>query len=202
LFTRVPLPGSPPPIPLPTFLGPKPSLRITCRLAMKSWPKLTEKEKEDWELNIGKVKGFDLRPAKSLCVNVTESAHLAVWQAHDKAAEYLSGTKYPGCGLGWYPRDNEYELAVAEQAIEAYRNGFVILVVAPGLKPKKAKEAVAKLYGEHLKLNPSGSRGHRARYSQWLPLISEFEDAETSAHKAKSQLFAHYRRLIEGIQFA
>jgi hypothetical protein len=199
---RIQLPGSLPLIPLPPFLGPKPSLRVTRCLAMKSWPKLTNKEKEDWKSNIGKVKGFDLRPAKSLCINVVELARLAVWQARSEAAKFLSGTEYPARGLGWYPTDGEYEVAVAKQAVEAFRKGYMILGVAPDLRQNKAESVLMEIYRKHSLSNPSCKRSQRARWQDWLPCILRFENAETSRDKAKSQEFAHYRRLVDGIQFA
>ena len=168
---------------------------------MKSWPKLTNKEKEDWKSNIGKVKGFDLRPAKSLCINVVELAHLAVWQARNEAAKFLSGAEYPARGLGWYPTDDEYGVAVAKQAVEAFRKGYLILGVAPDLKQDKAESVLMEIYSKHSLPNPFSKRSQRARWQDWLPCISRFEDAETSEHKAKSQEFAHYRRLVDGIRF-
>lgn len=199
---RIPLPGSEPSIPLPSIFDVRPSLRWTCRLGMKSWVRLTKKEQSQWKSAVGQLKGLDFRPKESLCVDVTRLAHLAI--LHSRASD-RSGTELTGfgwCGIFSEATDGEWETAIARQAVEAYRKGYVILGVAPDLKRDKAESVILKTYREHSKLYTSSHPGKRARWQDWLPLISEFENDEIRHKKAKSQVFNRYRRLLDSIHFA
>jgi hypothetical protein len=100
------------------------------------------------------------------------------------------------------PTAAEWESAIVQCAIEAHRQGYVLLAVAPDLAVDKAESLMAKKYREHLKLYPPLHPHQRARWESWLPIIAEFEDDEASGAKAKSQVFARYRRALNAIHFA
>jgi hypothetical protein len=100
------------------------------------------------------------------------------------------------------PTADEWESAIAQCAIEAHRQGYVLLAVAPDLAVDDAESVMAKKYREHLDLYPPLHPHQRARWVDWLPLISAFEDAELQQGGAKSsQIFARYRRALDGVHF-
>jgi hypothetical protein len=201
---KISLPGVSAPT-LPSFLEPRPSLRLTQRLGMKSWPKLTALERRNWKSSIGRMKGFDLRPKEARCMNITKAAHSAIMQQRQDAlrtgAEYVKEL----CGLGWLgsftnPTDHEWEMAIVQQAIEAHRQGKILLAVAPNLTADKVNSETSQIYREFSKLSPSTQPLQRARRADWLPIISEFEDM-VMANGKWSQIFARYRRVLDGIRF-
>jgi hypothetical protein len=205
---QVPLPGflfpGVAPATLPSFLEPRPSLRLTQRLGMKSWPKLTAPERRNWRSSIGMMKGFDFRPVESRSIDITRQADLKISQQRISQIALLKNTK-TYCGFaGMYaepaePTDQEREAAISQCAVEAHRQGYALIAVAPNLAAGKAGNAMVKQYREHGRLYPQAKQ--RARWEDWLLLIASFEDAETS-HKAYAQEFARYRRAVDGIQFA
>jgi len=200
------LPGSEPPIPLPSIFGPKPSLLWTRRLAMRSWVNLKKSEQSAWKSNMGKVKGLDLRPQESLCRNVTRLAHLAINQQKENALNASAEAAPELSGLGWLslftnPTAREWEAAIAQCAIEAQRQGYVLLAVAPDMAAHKAQSVLLKVYQEQLKLYPAAQALQRARWQDWLPLISSFENAEARGDKQREQAFVRYRRVVDAIHF-
>jgi hypothetical protein len=201
------LPGSEPLIPLPSIFGPKPSLLWTRRLAMRSWVKLTKSEQSAWKSHMGKSKGLDLRPPDSLCRNITGLAHSAIIQQRaDQQRTWAENLTGPYSGLGWLPgrtspTDREWEAAIAQCAIEAHRQGYRLLAVAPDMAAHKAQSVLLKEYQEQLRLYPSAKAIQRARWQDWLPLISKCEDAEAGGDKQREQVFVRYRRVVDAIRF-
>ncbi len=193
--------------PFPSFFEPIPSLRLTRLLGMYSWPELTKTEQRDWKSSIGKMKGFDLRQMKSLCFNVTALARSAVYRTRENdrkrfGAEYIEElTGIRDYSVYAKPTDQEWETAIAQQAIAAHRQGHVLLSVVPDLAANKVASLTAKIYHDHQQNSSPTKQKHRARSQDWLDIISRFEDAENSKHKAKSQLFARYRRIVDAISF-
>jgi hypothetical protein len=188
---------------------PRPSLHSTQRFGMKSWPTLTTSEQEEWKSSVGMMKGLDFRKKDDLCISVTKSAHLTITQQRhvrhqevlQTAPENLKGLYDVIGSIGLFvnpnPTDREMEAAVAQQAIEAYHRGYLLLAVAPDLSSDKATVLMQKIYGDTKRkyANPK----QRARSENWLPLISEFEDVPDSP---KSDAFNRYRRVLDGIHFA
>ena len=82
---KIQLPGTSPLAALPSFLEPRPSLRLTQRLGMKSWPELSASERRNWKSSIGVMKGFDFRSKKAMCINVTKLAHSAIIKQREDA---------------------------------------------------------------------------------------------------------------------
>jgi hypothetical protein len=138
---------------------------------------------------------------------------LADWKIRDQREDKL-GDKVKGVKRGQEigriinadlaanpPTIEEWNDAIAYRAVEAYRQGFVLLAVAPDLARGKLETIVSKTYHEDLRRYHTTDAKPRARWQNWLPLISEFEDAETLRGGAKSQVFAHYHRAVDEICF-
>jgi hypothetical protein len=208
-------PKIPPPpgtsfVTLPSFLEPKPSLRSTQCLAMKSWPKLTTAEREEWKSSIGVMKGLDFRDNENLCISLTKLAHTAIFQLRQIRhredmqtwPEILKGV-FEIIGfqsLAANPTEQEWEATIAQQAIEAHRQGYFLLAVPSKLKADMANSAMSKAYGECKKLFPSTEPSQRARWHDWLPLIESFEKSGPG-DKDYAQKFNRYRRALDGIRF-
>jgi hypothetical protein len=225
---RLAPPGSEPPFPVPLLVELQPSLYWTRCLALKSWPKLSDLERTKWKSSVRKLKGLDVRPTESLCLNVTSLAfctlpkrRVAAGTATDNLPSELRGSISFLSMLGLLNADHlspelkgmiaanstadEREAAIADAAVEAYRKGYVVLAVAPDLAPSKLASVVSEKLHEPLPFHPSPKAAigpkQRARWENWLPLISEFEDDELQPSGAKSQVFARYRRAMEEIHF-
>lgn len=202
-----PPPWGRPPVPLPPICEPHPSLQWTRWLRLKSWPKLTNSERGKWKSSLGKLKGFDLRAKESLCRNITRLAHLAIYSQRGEANKAFVKSSPILKGLAWFqfftdPTDREWDEAIAQHAAEARRKGYILLGVAPDLPAGKAGAILAAEYRKHLRTYPPLQTRGRARWEDWLPLIAAFEDAERSQHKGRNQIFARYRRAVDGIRFA
>jgi hypothetical protein len=185
-----------------SILEPKLSLRYTIRYGFKSWPKLTGSEQTEWKSSLRNLKGFDFRPEQSRCHNLTSFALSSIYEhrEHGPMASLPFGLGGPGW-LHWNPTDDEWKEAIAEAAVQAHREGYVLLAVAPDLAPDKLRSAVAKNYRNHLRLYPPAKPVQRARVEQWLPLIADFEDAEAGRQKQTRQQFIRFRRALEGLSF-
>jgi hypothetical protein len=186
------------------------SLYWTCLTGLQSWAKLTYTERGNWRCSVGILKGLDFRWEELKCRSITL---LADWKIRDQREAKL-GDKVKGVKRGQEigriinadlaanpPTIEEWNDAIAYWAVKAYRQGYVLLAVAPDLTPDKAASVMKKAYREHLCFYPPANSVQRARPEQWLPLIEEFEDDETSPSKAKSQVFARYRRALAEIRF-
>ncbi len=187
------------------------SLYWTCLTGLKSWVHLSYTERRNWECSVGLLKGLDFRWGELQCRSIRS---LADWKIRcdreDKLGDIVRG-KRRGAEIGKIineslaanpPTAKEWEAAIAYRAIEAYRDGYVLLAVAPDLAEDKLRSLVSQSYKQDLRRYHRNKAKSRARWEDWLPLISEFESAETGTEKAKSQLFARYRRAVDGIQFA
>lgn len=184
-------------IQLPAILG-RPFLEYIRLLRLKSWPKLTKSERTKFKLSLGKVKGLEFRGDESMCRNITELAHSEAYKSQEQRAAqstYAGFTYIKAILRGNRLRitDPAWEEAVAHLAVQAHSQGYLLLAVAPDLSAKDAARAMLKGYGD--------PQNVRARWEDWLRIISEFEDAETSRQGAKSQLFARYLRIIEVVRF-
>jgi hypothetical protein len=137
-----------------TVLEPKLSLRYTILHRSKSWPKLTPSERTEWTSSIGKIKSFDFRTEESVCRDLTSLA-LEIVRKHREAESLFN----PPVGIfGSLPgalTDEEWKEAMAEAAVQAHHEGYVLLAVAPDLAADKLQSAVAKKYREHLRLYPA-----------------------------------------------
>ena len=187
---------------------PPPSLYWTCLLGRKSWATLDYDERKNWESCVGCLKGLDFRAQDMQCRCIRVLAH---WKIQDKRADALRDKAKTFENLSKLVRADlakklltadEWEAAIAERAVEAYRQGYVLLAVAFDLAADKAKSVMALKYSEHLELYPPLHRNQRARWESWLPIIAEFEEDQASGAKAKAQVFARYRRALDAVSFA
>lgn len=199
-FEKLTMPNGDPDLP--------PSLYWTCLLGLKSWAKLDWTDRRNWEWCAGRLKGLDFRREDQQCWCLKLKAYYRI--RHDREAVLnIRETKRRKEVARLVneslktnpPTAKEWEAAVAQQAIDAYREGQILLAVAPDMAADKAGALMLKKYREHLSIYPPARPKQRARWEDWLPLISQFEEAEAHTRGAKSQVFVHYRRALEGIRF-
>jgi len=208
---------------------PPPPLDWLWRIGLQSWPGVNKYDRAIWMLSSHGIKGLDMRdeawnaPFMELlgnlsllderiavdkpCHAINTVARLSILGQRITASEREAKTCEEQMdivrkGLATNPLTaDEWEAAIAQCAVAAHRKGYLLLAVAPDLKAEEAESVMAAKYKEHSEQRLPGKPKQRPRREDWLPLISEFEDAETSPHKAKSQVFARYRRALDGIRF-
>ena len=195
------------------------SLYWTCLLGLKSWAQLDYTDRKNWVSSVGYLKGLDFRCEEWQCRSITEWAQ---WRIIDERKDALrkngltKDTTYIKNADDWEmankknlkalhnemsvnpPTVKEWEAAIARRAVEAYRQGYLLLAVVPDLQSDKAASLMQKVYGS-TKGKFANHPMQRARRENWLPLISEFEDVPASP---KSDAFNRYRRVLDGIRFA
>jgi len=197
-----------------------PSLYRTCLFGLKSWAKLDYTDRKNWESCVGYLKGLDFRQGELQCRSINVLAHWRIIderkdalrkkgqindnahaQTHEKwEAAYDKNLSVLHNDLAVNPPTaKEWEAAIGYRAVEAYRQGYLLLAVAPDLQGDKAALLMEKVYRSTRRMYPSPKQ--RARWQNWLPLITSFEDAEMS-HKAYAQQFARYRRALDSLLFA
>ena len=184
-----------------------PSLYWTCLLGMESWVKLDRTDQQNWKFNAGNLKGLDFRDPDLQCQCIKVLAHWKITDQRRAALRNAAKTdmelrRLVQANLSEHPpTDREWEAAIAQRAIEAHRQGCVLLAVVPDLKSDKAASVMAEKYREHLALYPAANSQQRARWQDWLHIISNFEKAAADRKLKKSQAFVHYRRAMDGIRF-
>jgi len=183
------------------------AIHCLCLIGLKSWPTLGGRDRDYWEDCAGNLKGLECRDELERCDSITLSA-LA-----DILIKRVSKLKRKGKGMtneefnklvakDWVkspPSSEELGAALVQEALDAHLHGHLLIAVAPDLVEEDAKSLLAKTYRRHRVLNPAPKQ--RARSENWLPLISEFEHAEASGDKSKSQAFTRYRRALDLIRF-
>ena len=199
------------------------SLYWTCLFGLKSWTQLEYSERRHWVSNAGCLKGLDLRCETSQCQSITERAN---WKIIDDRKDALrkkgltKDTTHIKANDEWEaandknlsalhndmavnpPTAEEWEAAIAYRAVEAYRQGYLLLAVVPDLESDKAASLMQKVLGATKRRFASPKQ--RARWDNWLPLIAKFENEELQRGEKfkKSQAFIQYRRVLDGILFA
>jgi hypothetical protein len=187
------------------------SLYWTCYFGFKSWAQLNDTDRRNWEISVGFLKGLDFRDEEMKCRSIRE---LADWKIRcDRKSDLgdkMKGLR-PGKETGKVinmslieipPTAADWESAIAYRAVEAFRQGYVLLAVSADLAGKDLNCVVSKTYYRDVRRYLGHEGKGRARWEDWLPLLSEFENAETGNNGAKAQLFARYRRLSDAIHFA
>lgn len=185
---------------------------------MLSWT-----DRRNWQYSVGNLNGFDFRDEDLQCYSVNQYAHWNITgkrkealrksgkikalnheQSHEKwEAARKKNLKVLHKDIADNPiTDEEWETAIAWQAIAAHRQGEVLLAVAPDLKADKAESVMMKTYHYHQQGLSLTEKKQRARSENWLDLILAFEADENSKDKAKSQVFARFRRVIDAISFS
>lgn len=170
------------------------SAAIICLgdIGMKSWPKLTPGQKAMWKQCAQNLKGVDCRTDEEKCCDL-------VWQGEGEPLNQLVTLK-KGAG---FPAAADLEASIAQRAIEAYRQGHVLLAIAPGLAQDEAEALLANKYGEHRLFDKAvhGVGKQRVRPNDWLRLIAQFDDAASSSGGVNSRGFHPYRKAIDGLCF-
>ncbi len=199
------------------------SLYWTCLVGLKSWASLGYTERKNWESNVGNLKGLDLRDEDLQCYSINKMAHSKITDERKAALRkkgQINDLNYEQTPEDWEAERKknlsvlhndvavnpltaeEWEVAIANRAVEAYRQGYIILAVAPDLKTDKAASVMAKTYRDDLRFYHPFRNKQRAKCENWLPIISEFENDEANSKKSKSQVFVRYHRALDGIHFA
>jgi hypothetical protein len=211
-------------------LFPPPPLDWLWRIGRQSWPKVNKYDQTIWMLSSHGLKGLDFRKKawnarfmklmaiQSLldkriavdqpCHCINSLARLNILDQRMAKSEHKAKSFAEQVVLARkdfatnQPTSEEWEAAVSHCAVAAYRKGFVLLAVAPDLAADQAESVMSHNYREHLRLYPPAKPKQRARWEDWLCLISTFEDAEATGQKDTSQIFIRYRRALDGISFA
>jgi hypothetical protein len=156
------------------------------------------------------MRSFDERSNESLSGNLTQATYEALFRAQEEIErETTASMPSEFSGLGWwgwisFPSQSEWEKAIADAAVKAHRQGRILIAVEPNLAPDKAADAMKKAYLLCSHQDSTAVTTERARWQQWLDIIVAFENSVTGGNipaKANSQLFARYRRVIDGIVF-
>jgi hypothetical protein len=101
------------------------------------------------------------------------------------------------------PSDQEFETEFIKEALDAYRQGHLLIAIAPDLATKNAELLLAKTYRLHWSFKPPEQR--KRWWKKWPLRISEFENEvlnRPSNEKINPQIFVHYRRAMDGITFS
>ncbi|MSU62303.1 MAG: hypothetical protein EXS31_07890 [Pedosphaera sp.] len=179
----------------------------TCRMGLKSWAMLNYIERENWKCSIGFLKGLDFRWEELLCRSINELADSKIRDLRGIALGDKTKGKRPGEEIGEIinadlaanpPTADEWDAAIASQAVQAYRQGYLLMAVASDLEVDRAVSLMDKVYRRTRRRYASPKQ--RARWEDWLPLISSFEDSQMN-QGAYAQEFAHYRRALDSIRF-
>lgn len=159
------------------------AVQFLLRHGLKSWPKLTRHEQAKWQSSIGQMRGVEGREDAMLCQEVTHSS-------------------FPSTSGG---TAKERAKNIARNAVAAYRSGFRLFAVAQDLSADKAAALMRQQYAQPRGLltppqKPKQPK-ERARYENWLPIISEFETGQAEPKGAGSAVFTRYRRTLERLPF-
>jgi len=169
--------------------NPTSALIVLGDIGLSSWPKLTSGQKALWKTFAGNLKGVDSRNDDEKCFDIE-------WQdENNRMAEFKRGAGIPSVA--------DIKAGIARRAVEAYQQGFVLLAVAPGLAQDEAAALLSQKYHEHLLVSRAvrGAGKQRSRHGNWLDLISAFERAAATNAKDMAQVFARYRRAMDGVRF-
>ena len=181
-------------------------IRFLGLYGLKSWPELSLKKRNVWQKVAGILKGVDCRDETEKCFSIESAAFSTI-----KIKRTFSTKKYQKLTIGKVshlieedviknpPFMSEMESEIKEAAVKAFRDGYLLMAVAPDIATDNAESLMAKEFRQY-RTNKGISKS-RARWENWLPLISEFENATLRSRGAKSQLFVRYRRVIDGIEF-
>lgn len=93
----------------------------------------------------------------------------------------------------------QMEKIISQRAVIAYREGDFIFSIAPDLTRERATELLADAYRKQQCAD--FGKAPRARWTDWLPAISDFEKGELLHGGAKSGAFTRYRRILDGLEF-
>lgn len=212
-------------------LGQEPAaMHCLCLIGLKTWPTLDCRDQASWKMSAGNMKGVDCRDDLERCYSITLNAlddvhsgsdawiaaisknakvRVVRQQAFQKVNEFLAKRLHEEAWQKAHvvvtrlpkkpPTSAEMEEALAEAAIAAHRQGFWLFAVAPDLGVDEATSLLSHEYSGHALLNRRPKK--RARSRNWLKIISEFENAETSSGGTNASGFNPYRAIMDSIRF-
>jgi len=177
------------------------SIRWLCLIGTRSWPTLRKGDKEVWASVAYGLKALDTRRERESCYCINSpDLDSVMWPTEPPKLGLLKVSK-PFDSAPELRKSNKraYSRAEAEitrHAIVAHRQGYLLIAVVPDLVPARALHMFGKVYKENAKGAPPSNK-ERARWKDWLRLISQFE----KLGKQTNQPSIHYRRAIDGIRF-
>ena len=186
-----------------------------------SWAKLRPEDITYWRESVGKLKGVEGREEFRRCRSITAvvgrsieirreysemTRKTAAWVRQRRASREEDDedpTLWPW-HKHWSGRVDskdraEWEEEIAREAVEAHRQGDVLLAIAPDLALEEAKMSLEREYRKHLQRTSAVQE--RAMWEEWLQTIAAFENDEAKPGGAKSQVFVLYRRMMDRLQF-
>jgi hypothetical protein len=96
------------------------------------------------------------------------------------------------------PLRKEIEAEIKGKALSAYRQGDLLIAVAPDLSSDDAERLMLQIWKQQRA--EKGICKPRARWQEWLSLIARFEN-EVSNSRAYPPSLTLYRRIFVGIPF-
>jgi len=174
-----------------------------CDIGLKSWPKLTLGQKAVWKGCAGNLKGIDCRTDEEKCYDIAwqdegEPLNQVVVSRKHKTQKRK---KFTVAKIGFTAA--EIEAGIARRAIEAYRQGHVLLAIAPGIAQDEAAALLAGKYRERRQFDKAahGAGKQRVRPKDWLRLVAQFDEVAASSGGVNSRGFNSYRKAIDGLCF-
>ena len=182
-----------------------PLLEILVSFAMKSWPKLSAPEQETWRFMAGSIKGVDARTDSERCRSVEDEAvgNIQMKRAFTDKKYKKMRTEKVSRLVGEDmrrspPLRKEIEAEIKREALFAYRQGDLLIAVAPDLASSDAERLMLKIWNQQR--TEHGIHKQRARWQEWLSLITRFENEVTSS-SAYPPSITLYRRIFVGLPF-
>jgi hypothetical protein len=188
-------------------LGQKPEAVICLSLiGLKPWPRLTTWERNLWMSSARNIEGVDCRQDSECCYILPSSPFdITMWERNlgpDRRIKDLFEGLSPGDkGSQITASLNPAEFTVAQYAVNAFRQGLMLIAVAPDLPKEKARDLLVKTFANEQK-NLGKTPGRGTFSAEWLDLIAEFEKDETESNGAKSPIFDRYKTVMDSINFA
>jgi len=181
-------------------------IRFLAIHGLKSWPRLGSLKQLCWKKVAGHIKGVDCRDDTIKCFSIETEAY-----GYLKNRRVFATKKYRNITVEKVdflveedmienpPLMRNMEAKIKEAAVKAFRNGYLLIAVAPDIATDNAESLMAKEFRQYRAIK--GISKPRARWVDWLQLISDFEDSECRLGGAKSELFTRYRRIMDDIEF-
>ena len=178
------------------------AIQCLCLIGSKSWPALRKGDRQLWMSAARKMKGVDCRRDRELCYCLPASdLEIAMWPSDPPKPGLGILRDISRAGVGKRARFplKPLEAEIVRHALGAHQQGYTLIAIAPDLPAKRAVSLLEKAYRERRVI--AGKTDQRARWSDWLPLVESFEEAETKNQNQKRQPFVHYRRVLDSLRF-
>lgn len=182
-------------------------LSRVCSTGTKSWAQLDLTERQNFEISVGKTKGIDNRAPEQKCRSIIDLAESRVFENRRATMVKPKMPFAESCRLTLESlqaspaTEKEWDDAIASESIKVFKSGYQIFAVSSDLNPSEAASSMKEAYEFQYWQFQEPMMEKRARAEDWLKVIAEFEVAENTKSKAKSQLFKRYRQIFDGFQF-